>query len=217
MRDGVTWFPVLPAIEGEDPLKIIRYVIATRALKDFRFADRTGKAFLKALLPKRTKELLMEVELATCRTLLLRARPRLDLVCILLDRCIMSSSRWVRCNNGSIHIQCDSSPIAGRELFGMLMDVFFLSYDVPQRRGHGPRTHSLQRQVHELAQGSLVEHGAQQNLFADVFQHIRSFTTDQGVEAYMVTEVRSEGFNFKADAMFSQVGKHGFLLPCVVA
>ena len=38
---------------------------------------------------------------------------------------IMSSSRWVRYNNRSIHIQCDSSPIAGRELFGMLMDVFF--------------------------------------------------------------------------------------------
>ena len=126
IRGGVTWFPVLPAIEGEDQLIIIRYVIATRDLEDFRFADLTGKAFLKALLPKRTKELLLEAELATCRTSLLRARPRLDLVCIWLDRRIMRSSRWVRCNNRSIHIQCDSSPIAERELFGMLMDIFFL-------------------------------------------------------------------------------------------
>ena len=64
----------------------------------------------------------------------------------------------------------------------------FLGYDVggkvPQRRGHGPRTHSLQRQVHELALGSLVDHGAQQN----VVLRIRSFTTDQGVKAKMVTE-----------------------------
>ena len=45
VRDVATWFPVLPAVECEDPLKIIRYVIATRDLKDFRFADRTGKAF----------------------------------------------------------------------------------------------------------------------------------------------------------------------------
>ena len=33
---------------------------------------------------------------------------------------------------------------------------------MPQRRGHGPRTHRLQRQVHELALGSLVDHGAEQ-------------------------------------------------------
>ena len=144
IREGVTWFPVLLAIEGEeDPLKIIRYVIATRDLKDFHFADRTGKAFLKALLPKRTKELLMEVELATCRTSVLRARPRLDLVCISLDLRIMSSSRWVRYHNRSLHILCDSSPIAGRELFGMLMNVFFLGMTWVERclsgvaMGHG--------------------------------------------------------------------------------
>ena len=145
IRDGVTWFPVLPAIEGEDSLKIIRCVIATRDLKD-RFADRTGKAFLKALLPKPTKELWMEVELATCRTSLLRARPRLDLVCILLDRRIISSSRWVLYNNRSIHIQCDSSPIAGPELFGMLMDGFFLGYDVASAHQifhNGPRCGGL--------------------------------------------------------------------------
>ena len=52
IRDGVTRFPVLPASEGEDPLKIIRCVIATRDLKDFRSADRTSQAFLEALLPK---------------------------------------------------------------------------------------------------------------------------------------------------------------------
>ena len=66
----------------------------------------------------------------------------------------------------------------------------FLGYDVggkvPQRRGHGPRTHSLQRQVHELALGSLVDHGAQQRfVLRRASAHI---TTDQGVEASMVTE-----------------------------
>ena len=51
--------------------------------------------------------------------------------------------------------------------------------------GHG---HTACRgQVHELALGSLVAHGAQQKMFA-VPQHIRSFTTDQGVEADLVTE-----------------------------
>ena len=44
----------------------------------------------------------------------------------------------------------------------MLMDVFLLGGKVLQRRGHEPRTHSLQRQVHELALGSLVDHGARQ-------------------------------------------------------
>ena len=48
VRDRVTWFPVMPALEGEDPLNIIRCVSATRDLKDLRFADRVGKAFLKA-------------------------------------------------------------------------------------------------------------------------------------------------------------------------
>ena len=44
----------------------------------------------------------------------------------LVDRRIMSSCRWVRYDNRSIHIQCDSPPMAWRELFGVLMDVFFL-------------------------------------------------------------------------------------------
>ena len=103
--------------KGEGPPKIIRCVTATRD------APRTGKAFLKTLLPKRTK-VLLEVELATCRTSLFRAR--LDLVCILLDRRNMSSFGWMRYNNSSIHIPCDSSPIAKRDLIGMVMDVFFL-------------------------------------------------------------------------------------------
>ena len=192
VRDGVTWFPVLLAVKGEDPRKIIRYVIATRDLKDFRFADRTCKAFLEALLPKRTKDLLMEVELATCRTSLLRARPRLDLVCILLDRRILSSSRWVRYSGRCIHIQCDSSPIAGRELFGMLMDVFFLGMTWVERclsgvaMGHG-HTACRDKCMNLLWVLWLIT-APNKILFADVLQHIRSFKTDQGVDAYMVTE-----------------------------
>ena len=93
----------------------------------------------------------MEVELATCRTSLLRARPRLDLVSILLDRRFLSSSRWVRYKNRSIHDQRDSSPIAGREVVRDVHGRPFVGYDVggkaPQRRGQVPRTHSLQRQV----------------------------------------------------------------------
>ena len=47
----------------------------------------------------------------------------------------------------------------------------------------GPLTNRLQREVRELALGSLVDHGAQQICSLDMLQHIRSFTTDQGVEA----------------------------------
>ena len=148
------------AIEGEDPLNMSRHVTAARDLKDFRFADRTGKALLKALLPKRTKELLMEVELATSRTSFLRARSRLDLVCIFLDRRIMSSSRWVRYNNS----EQSTDPVRGRELFGMFMDVFFLRMTRVERclsgvaMGHG---HTACRdKCVNLALGSLVDHGA---------------------------------------------------------
>ena len=73
-----------------------------------------------------------------------------------------------RYNDRNIHNQCDSSPIAGREVVrdahGRLIVGYDVSEKVPQRRGHGPRTHSLQRQVHELALGSLVDHGAQRKL-----------------------------------------------------
>ena len=55
VRDRVTWFPVILAIDGEDPLKIIRCVIATRDLKDFRFADRTGKCVLGSVAAKASK------------------------------------------------------------------------------------------------------------------------------------------------------------------
>ena len=185
MRDGITWCPVLPAIEGEDLLKIT-VMIATKDLKDFRFADRTGCAFLKALLPERTKEMLMEVELATCRTSLLRARPLLDLVCILLHRRIVSSSRWVRYNNRSIHIQWDSSPIAVREFFGVLMDVFFLGMTWVEAMGHG-HTACRDKCMNLLWVLWLIT-APNKKLFADVLQHIKSFTTDQGVEAYLVTE-----------------------------
>ena len=129
----------------------------------------------------------MEVELATCRTSLLRARPRLDLVCILLDRRIMSSSRWVRYKNRSIHIQCDSSPIEVRELFGMPMDVFFLGMTWVERclsgvaMGHGHT--ACKDKCTNLLWLLWLFTAPNKNLFADVPQHIGSFTTDQGVEA----------------------------------
>ena len=103
----------------------------------------------------------MEVELATCRT-------SLDLVCILLDRCIVCCSRWVRYKNRSVHTQFDSSPIAGPELFGMLMDVFFLGRTWVERcpsgvaMGHG---HTACRDKCMNLLWVLVNHGAQKKMF----------------------------------------------------
>ena len=82
----------------------------------------------------------------------------------------------------------DSGAGVVRHAHGSLSLGYYVGGKVPQRRGHGPRTHTLQRQVHELALGCLVDRGAQQNVFADVLQKVRSFTTVQGVEAYAVTE-----------------------------
>ena len=111
---------------------------------------------------------------------------------ILLDRRILSSSRWVRYSGRCIHIQCDSSPIAGRELFGMLMDVFFLGMTWVERclsgvaMGHGDT--ACRDKCMNLLWVLWLITAPNKILFADVLQHIRSFKTDQGVDAYMVTE-----------------------------
>ena len=78
-------------------------MLATRGLKDFRFADVAGKVFLSALLPPlRSRELLPELEHEMSRSSPLPTRPRLDLVCILLHRRIMNSPRRVRDNGAGV-------------------------------------------------------------------------------------------------------------------
>ena len=68
----------------------------------------------------------MRAELSTSRTSLFRAGAAAG---VSFASCwtvyFMSSCRSVRYNNRSIHIQRNSSPIAARELFGLLMSVFF--------------------------------------------------------------------------------------------
>ena len=69
VRDEVTWFPAMPAVEGQDPTKIFRFVYATRDLKDFRFADRTGKASFTAYCCHSGRgSSLMKVKPATSRS-----------------------------------------------------------------------------------------------------------------------------------------------------
>ena len=58
---------------------------------------------------------------------------------------------------------------------------------VPRWRGRGPRTHDLQRPVRGFAVLWLIT-APNTDLFVDVLQHIRSFRTDQGVEAHQVSE-----------------------------
>ena len=204
-------------------MKNIRYVIATTDLKGCHFADRAGKAFLKAFLPNRMKELFLEVERVTCRTTLLRAWPRLELVCILLDPFIMSRSRWVRYKNRSIHIQGDSSPTAGRELFGMLMDVFFLGMTWVERclsgvaTGHG-RTACRDKCTNLLWVLWLIT-APHKKLFTDVLQHTRSFTTDQGVKAYVMTEGIETALIFPNCSVVQLLGDvvaHGLAFPFAV-
>ena len=76
-----------------------------------------------------------------------------------------------------------------RHAHGRLVLVYDVGGKVPQRGvATEPRTRNLQRQVCEFAVGFLVDHGAQQRVFADVLQHISAFTTDQVVEVFWVVD-----------------------------
>ena len=74
----------------------------------------------------------------------------------------------------------------------MLMDVFFLGMTWVERclsgvaMGHG-HTACRDKCMNLLWVLWLIT-APNKILFADVLQHIRSFKTDQGVDAYMVTE-----------------------------
>ena len=145
------------------------------------------------------------------------ARPRLDLAYILLNRRVVSSSRWVHFYNRSIHIQCDSSPIAERELFGMVFDVIFLGMTWVERC---PTDAQLaETKCITLLWVLLLITAPNNMLFADVLQHIRSFTTDQGVEACMVTEGIETALIFAKHVgvrLLGDIIAHGLTFPFAV-
>ena len=167
VRKVVTCLPAMLAVEGEDPWNVIRFVNATRDLKDVRFPERAGKACLTALLPLRRRRELLHERLSMRRPgVHYCARGR---VWISFASCwiavFLCNSRWVRHKTKSIHIQCDSSPIAVQELFGMLVDIWISDMRWVERCHigvtMGPRTHGLPMHAGEFAVGSMVDHGAQ--------------------------------------------------------
>ena len=87
---------------------------------------------------------------------------------------------------------------------------------MPQWRGHVPRTHDLQRDtsVNLLCVLWLIT-APNTDSFADVLQHIRSFTTDHVVEAYMVSGEHWDSTDFPSTFLEKCVAQ-GLTFPFAV-
>lgn len=109
---------------------MLRFLDASSFLLNQAQLEAASRAFVRALWPKAARHMLEELERSgfqyPSRSECRRGRPRLDLVCAALARRKFVSGQWSRDSScgRSIHMYIDSSPATGREIYGIVADIF---------------------------------------------------------------------------------------------
>jgi hypothetical protein len=183
---------------------------------------------VRALWPEQSQQMLDELMLTgfsfPSKAALLRARPRLDVATMLLERYEWALGMFAksRGNLASVHMTADGSPNSGRDLFGILMDVFVSSGALHHRvlpgtsLGHGFM--SVIDKCMSLLWSMWLIVGPLMSTLEDVLLSVRSFTADFGIESKLgdvanILEHFAKSVGQHASPNFS---KHRFLLPnCV--
>lgn len=180
-------------LAGRDPLEWLRFLSASRFLRDGRNTTKCMEAMVEAFFPGRATELSAELGSeraikALCKSSLAIGRPRLDITCMLMERREWTVGRWFNAAGRSIHPTLDSSPSSGRDIFGCILDVFMTndSYEeiiLPGATlGHG-YTSTTDKTVAFLWALFLVCGGSSLETMEAVLCDMRSMCSDFGVEA----------------------------------
>ena len=175
-----------------DPRHIFRYCEASLRVRDFRKIADVAEGLVKCMWPEKAQDMLNALYADGFthpgRNVLLRARVRLDFTAMLLSRRWFQSKCWQSQPRRSIHLQVDASPITGREVFGMIWDVYcgessWLLQLMPLvLLGYGYTT-CLDKTMSLLFSMWLACGGDQFGVLEDLLLQVRSMTTDMGVES----------------------------------
>ena len=120
--DDTTWMV--------DPLVYMRFLDCSRFVKAFGMIANAADAIVRALWPSKCRVMMDELMASgfefPSRASLARARPRLDATYMLLERFEWHLGLFAHEEgaNRSIHMTADGSPNSGRDIFGILLDLF---------------------------------------------------------------------------------------------
>ena len=165
----------------------------TSIFKVHLLSTSSGKAMLAAFFPDDSETLqdMLDNEPGCSKFAyesLCKARPRLDIACMLLERREWLQGKWKSSASRSIHPTIDSSPTSGKDIFGGALDVW-IDNDTYERvilpgsnLGHG-FTSVVDKAVAFLWGIWLICGGVDMRTFEAVLLDMRSICTDMGAEA----------------------------------
>ena len=211
-----------------DPCDYLRFLDVTCLLRSSALLAKAANQMVRALWPNECQRMMLQL-LQTGFTFpsknsLLRARPRLDVTSMLLERFEWSLGMFSSVGGPglSIHMTADGSPNSGRDFFGVLMDVFLCGTQLHHRMLPGTSLgHGYMSVVDKgmaflwsiwLIMGPLI------SSIEAVLCSIRSFTSDFGIESKVpnmanMLEHFARSVQQRVSPTFS---KHLYLLPnCV--
>ena len=111
-----------------NPWHLFRHCDVTLHVRDFRRIAAVAEAVVRCKRPEKAQAMMKELYddgfEHPGRSALLRNRMRLNITSMLLRRRWFDSNRWHSQPRRSRHLQVDASPITGRELFGLVWDIY---------------------------------------------------------------------------------------------